>query len=237
MGKFIAACNKVRLSLGIYNRRRRAFFFVLSLLVFSSGSYGEECGDTAGGQLCPNGLCCSTWGFCGSGGSYCGYGCQSGGCNLQTIVVTGRVSQSNMSGFDSFLANSIVSVDYNALILTFSTWSQISSLWDWLKELFSRNQDPGRSFDMNSCVLPFEASAAQQATKNDLEELRNIWATQAFFSNLPNTLSRGLRYRVDFTFGDGSKQRYIVFPSSGVLQKDPASDFQPGSGIVGSNCS
>ncbi|WVZ78403.1 hypothetical protein U9M48_026116 [Paspalum notatum var. saurae] len=38
---------------------------------------GGQCGSQAGGALCPNGLCCSQWGYCGSTADYCGTGCQS----------------------------------------------------------------------------------------------------------------------------------------------------------------
>ncbi|CAN6206622.1 unnamed protein product [Urochloa humidicola] len=38
---------------------------------------GEQCGSQAGGALCPNCLCCSKWGWCGSTDAYCAAGCQS----------------------------------------------------------------------------------------------------------------------------------------------------------------
>ncbi|KAK1620630.1 hypothetical protein QYE76_026147 [Lolium multiflorum] len=31
-------------------------------------------------DLCANNECCSEYGYCGTGGSYCGKGCQSGPC-------------------------------------------------------------------------------------------------------------------------------------------------------------
>ncbi|KAL8699606.1 MAG: hypothetical protein Q9224_001335 [Gallowayella concinna] len=37
----------------------------------------ETCGSN-GGLKCASGLCCSSHGFCGTGGDYCGAGCQSG---------------------------------------------------------------------------------------------------------------------------------------------------------------
>ncbi|XP_028797531.1 endochitinase-like [Neltuma alba] len=40
-------------------------------------SAAEECGRQAGGALCPGGLCCSQYGWCGSTNEYCGTGCQS----------------------------------------------------------------------------------------------------------------------------------------------------------------
>lgn len=44
-----------------------------------------ECGIDAGGALCPDGMCCSQFGYCGTTDAYCGEGCQSqcsesGGC-------------------------------------------------------------------------------------------------------------------------------------------------------------
>ncbi|KAG2315554.1 hypothetical protein Bca52824_018676 [Brassica carinata] len=52
-------------------------FLISSSLQFSSGE-GEQCGIQAGGALCPNGLCCSAYGFCGTTKPYCKIpGCQS----------------------------------------------------------------------------------------------------------------------------------------------------------------
>ncbi|XP_059623398.1 endochitinase-like [Cornus florida] len=48
-------------------------FAFASLLAISA----EQCGSQAGGALCPNGLCCSKHGYCGTTDDYCGDGCQS----------------------------------------------------------------------------------------------------------------------------------------------------------------
>ncbi|CAN6382007.1 unnamed protein product [Urochloa humidicola] len=40
-------------------------------------SRAQQCGSQAGGALCPDCLCCSEWGYCGSTDDYCGNGCQS----------------------------------------------------------------------------------------------------------------------------------------------------------------
>lgn len=37
----------------------------------------EQCGQQAGGALCPGGLCCSKWGWCGNTDAHCGQDCQS----------------------------------------------------------------------------------------------------------------------------------------------------------------
>nr|prf basic chitinase [Oryza sativa] len=39
--------------------------------------HAEQCGSQAGGAVCPNCLCCSQFGWCGSTSDYCGAGCQS----------------------------------------------------------------------------------------------------------------------------------------------------------------
>ena len=46
----------------------------------------QQCGSQAGGATCANCLCCSTYGYCGSGSDYCGAGCQSqcNGCGSST---------------------------------------------------------------------------------------------------------------------------------------------------------
>jgi hypothetical protein len=44
------------------------------ILLFSSTqlfSQEPECGDQAEGKFCPNGLCCSDWGYCGTGEEFC----------------------------------------------------------------------------------------------------------------------------------------------------------------------
>ncbi|KAJ8764360.1 hypothetical protein K2173_006100 [Erythroxylum novogranatense] len=49
--------------------------FTLALLLGTSAA--EQCGRQAGNALCPNSLCCSQHGWCGSTDQYCGNGCQS----------------------------------------------------------------------------------------------------------------------------------------------------------------
>lgn len=54
------------------------------------GGDGELCGTQNGGALCPGGLCCSEYGYCGSTIEYCGDGCQSqcggGVCEYRCVV-------------------------------------------------------------------------------------------------------------------------------------------------------
>lgn len=52
---------------------------LLLLLVglLAGEAFAEQCGRQAGGALCPGGLCCSQFGWCGSTSDYCGPTCQS----------------------------------------------------------------------------------------------------------------------------------------------------------------
>ncbi|XP_047162381.1 endochitinase [Vigna umbellata] len=66
------------------------------------GSWGEQCGSQAGGALCPGGLCCSQFGWCGSTDDYCGQGCQSqcGGGQPAPADLTALISRAT---FDQML--------------------------------------------------------------------------------------------------------------------------------------
>ncbi|KAJ4872987.1 Basic endochitinase B [Raphanus sativus] len=57
---------------------KSSLVLLLNLLFLLSFSSAEQCGRQAGGALCPNGLCCSEYGWCGSTEAYCKLpGCQS----------------------------------------------------------------------------------------------------------------------------------------------------------------
>ncbi|KAI3866151.1 hypothetical protein MKX03_008755 [Papaver bracteatum] len=51
----------------------------------SDSVVGQNCG-------CKPGLCCSQWGYCGTGKPYCGAGCQQGPCTKTPPVSTGGPS-------------------------------------------------------------------------------------------------------------------------------------------------
>nr|AAD34596.1 endochitinase precursor [Humulus lupulus] len=59
---------------------------LMSFLV--GGALAEQCGRQAGGALCPNGLCCSQHGWCGTTSDYCAAGCQSQ-CSSTTPTPSG----------------------------------------------------------------------------------------------------------------------------------------------------
>nr|ACC68684.1 chitinase [Crocus sativus] len=51
----------------------------LAILILASISapFAAQCGKEANGAICPNDLCCSFWGYCGSTEAYCSGPCQS----------------------------------------------------------------------------------------------------------------------------------------------------------------
>lgn len=62
---------------------------------FPRGAVAQNCG-------CAADLCCSRWGYCGTGDDYCGTGCQQGPCNpAQTpnnVSVAGIVTEQFFNG-------------------------------------------------------------------------------------------------------------------------------------------
>ncbi|KQK09288.1 rust resistance kinase Lr10 [Brachypodium distachyon] len=66
----------------------------------------EQCGSQAGGATCPDCLCCSRFGFCGSTSDYCGSGCQSQ-CSGCSSVVTPAPAPSGGSALSSVVSRSL----------------------------------------------------------------------------------------------------------------------------------
>ncbi|CAK7355591.1 unnamed protein product [Dovyalis caffra] len=55
----------------------QALIILIPLAFLLGTTLAEQCGRQAGNALCPNGLCCSQHGWCGTTNDYCGAGCQS----------------------------------------------------------------------------------------------------------------------------------------------------------------
>ncbi|VAI81687.1 unnamed protein product [Triticum turgidum subsp. durum] len=68
----------------------RAFALFAVLAMAAAMAVAEQCGSQAGGATCPNCLCCSRFGWCGSTSDYCGDGCQSqcSGCGSTPVTPT-----------------------------------------------------------------------------------------------------------------------------------------------------
>ncbi|XP_073012219.1 endochitinase-like [Typha latifolia] len=67
--------------------------------LFLATTLAQQCGTQAKGAKCPNGLCCSRYGYCGTTSAYCGAGCQSQ-CGGGSGGVAALVSQ---AAFDKML--------------------------------------------------------------------------------------------------------------------------------------
>ncbi|PRQ47265.1 putative chitinase [Rosa chinensis] len=57
--------------------KMKLYTFIIVSLTLLLGISAEQCGRQAGGATCPNGLCCSEYGWCGSTAEYCTKNCQS----------------------------------------------------------------------------------------------------------------------------------------------------------------
>lgn len=93
---------------------------------------GEQCGRQAGGALCPGGLCCSQYGWCGSSDDYClpsnncqssckggGGGDSGGGASASNVRATYHYYQPEQHGWD-----------LNAVSAYCSTWDA-SKPYSW----------------------------------------------------------------------------------------------------------
>ncbi|KAJ9180096.1 hypothetical protein P3X46_008381 [Hevea brasiliensis] len=85
--------------------------FIVVLLCLTGIAIAEQCGRQAGGKLCPNNLCCSQWGWCGSTDEYCSpdHNCQSnckdsgegvGGGSASNVLATYHLYNSQDHGWD-----------------------------------------------------------------------------------------------------------------------------------------
>ncbi|WOL05298.1 Glycoside hydrolase, family 19, catalytic [Canna indica] len=60
----------------VFGEMKLLFLAILSV-ASSFSTLAQQCGRQAGEALCPDGLCCSQYGYCGSTEDYCGKDCQS----------------------------------------------------------------------------------------------------------------------------------------------------------------
>lgn len=78
------------------------------ILLQVSVAIAQTCGSQGGGAVCANNLCCSQYGYCGSGDAYCGTNCQSGPCTGSTPSASPPPpSSGSTSGVGSILSSSM----------------------------------------------------------------------------------------------------------------------------------
>ncbi|KAJ1660432.1 hypothetical protein IWQ61_000649 [Dispira simplex] len=53
---------------------------IAAAFLLATASFASAQGQCNANTPCPNNLCCSQWGYCGTGSDFCGTGCQNGPC-------------------------------------------------------------------------------------------------------------------------------------------------------------
>uniref|UniRef100_A0A0D9WUA6 chitinase n=1 Tax=Leersia perrieri TaxID=77586 RepID=A0A0D9WUA6_9ORYZ len=84
----------------------RSLALLVAMVAAAVAVRGEQCGRQAGGVVCPNCMCCSQYGWCGTTSDYCGGGCQSqcsGNCGGNPTGGNGVASIVSRSLFDKML--------------------------------------------------------------------------------------------------------------------------------------
>ncbi|KAJ8534710.1 hypothetical protein K7X08_016438 [Anisodus acutangulus] len=80
------------------------FICTIAIVVITKLTLAQQCG-------CIEGLCCSRWGYCGTGNAYCGQGCQGGPCyttstnNTSNNGISDIVTESFFNGIASQAAS------------------------------------------------------------------------------------------------------------------------------------
>ncbi|KAL4396318.1 hypothetical protein AHAS_Ahas01G0079900 [Arachis hypogaea] len=90
-------------------------YFMLSLLILLHGAKAEQCGKQANGALCPNSLCCSQFGWCGTTDPYCLAGCQSQ-CKGSTPTPSTPTPTPSGGGSGGDVANIITSSVFDQML-------------------------------------------------------------------------------------------------------------------------
>ncbi|RWW05645.1 hypothetical protein GW17_00031073 [Ensete ventricosum] len=112
-------------------RRMKALLLIIFTLFSSLGAFAEQCGRQAGGALCPGGLCCSQFGWCGNTDPYCGQGCQSqcGGAGVASIISASLFEQMLKHRNDAACAGKGF-YTYNAFIAAANSFSGFGTTGD-----------------------------------------------------------------------------------------------------------
>nr|XP_016453550.1 PREDICTED: chitinase 4-like [Nicotiana tabacum] len=82
-----------------FSSRNHFFLFIYTIAIFFPILIlAQNCG-------CAEGLCCSRWGYCGTGNAYCGQGCKGGPCFITANYGISSVSQIVSEPFFNGIAN------------------------------------------------------------------------------------------------------------------------------------
>ncbi|KAK2999114.1 hypothetical protein RJ639_023789 [Escallonia herrerae] len=77
-----------------FSMRKRILAILLALVLTGAlpeSVFGQDC-------ACAASLCCSEWGYCGTGNAYCGPGCREGPCYMNNASVADIVTDAFLNG-------------------------------------------------------------------------------------------------------------------------------------------
>ncbi|KAK9665033.1 hypothetical protein RND81_14G085800 [Saponaria officinalis] len=139
------------------NKTMVTLFLAITITISSLpiSSFAQNCG-------CDPSLCCSQFGFCGTGNDYCGVGCQSGPCNTPS---------SPSSGSSGVLVSDIVTQDF-------------------FDGIISQADDscPGKNFYSRDAFLSAISSYPEFGTTGSSDDSKREIA--AFFANVAHETGR-----------------------------------------------
>ncbi|MED6153761.1 Wound-induced protein win2, partial [Stylosanthes scabra] len=108
---------------------RTGLCIALSLCLTATIAMAEQCGSQVGGAFCPNNLCCSKYGWCGSTYDYClpDAGCQSNCWGGPTPTPTPPSGETAARATYNYYQPELHGWDLNAVSAYCSTWDASKS--------------------------------------------------------------------------------------------------------------
>jgi len=141
---------------------------VLVVLAFVVQVASQQCGEEADGALCANNLCCSKYGYCGTGDLYCGDGCQNGPCTVSPPpppspppAPGGLGEILSESLFNSFFPNRNQFYNYDSFIEAAKSFPEFAATGD----MEQRKQE----------VAAFCANVCQETTCMFQNQFNSLW--------------------------------------------------------------
>ncbi|CAM6096403.1 unnamed protein product [Calypogeia fissa] len=152
----------------------------------------KECGNdiqngTVTSVSCPNNLCCSQWGYCGTTQDYCGDGCQNGPCSS---------SDSPHSSNNMLLTGVYAGIVLAVLV------ALIAMVWTIIFALHRRRLSRQKSIPKTHCkVMDIEAKSCSQfkvdtlafATETSPNFKQSLRKSRKIYNHEPSTLPLGSR--------------------------------------------
>ncbi|GAV86263.1 Chitin_bind_1 domain-containing protein/Barwin domain-containing protein [Cephalotus follicularis] len=158
------------------NKMRRISAYMVLLLCLSATVIAQQCGQQAGGQTCPNNLCCSQYGYCGSSAEYCGTNCQSNCAGGGGSGGGGGGGASNVRATYHYYNPQDNGWDLNAVSAYCATWDANKPLawrqkYGWTA--FCGPVGPHGEAACGKCLLVTNTATGAQVTVRIVDQCRN----------------------------------------------------------------